>query len=66
MSSGGKRRRRTMKMRSKSKRRSKKSYKGGYVYSSSKELDKASSIVSTSSNTKSPKSNKKYKTRRYK
>lgn len=40
--------------------------KGGYTYSSSKELDKASSIVSTSSNTKSPKSNKKYKTRRYK
>ena len=40
--------------------------KGGYTYSSSKELDKASSIVSASSNTKSPKSNKKYKTRTYK
>jgi chromosome segregation ATPase len=37
--------------------------KGGYTYSSSKELDKASSIVSASSNSKSPKSNK---TRRYK
>lgn len=40
--------------------------KGGYTYSSSKELDKASSIVSASPNTKSPKSNKKYKTRTYK
>lgn len=40
--------------------------KGGYTYSSSKELDKASSIVSASSNTKSPKSNKKYKPRTYK
>jgi chromosome segregation ATPase len=40
--------------------------KGGYTYSSSKELDKASSIVSASSNTKSPKSNKKYKTKTYK
>ena len=46
MSSGGKRRK-TMKRRG---RKHRKTYKGGYVYSSSKELDKASSVISTSSN----------------
>jgi hypothetical protein len=50
--SGGKRKRkrRTMKKRSKKTRKLRKKYqKGGYTYSASKELDKASSIVSNSS-----------------
>ena len=46
---GGKRRRRTMKRYGKKN----KSYRGGYVYSSSKELDKASSVISSSSNSNS-------------
>ena len=41
---GGKRRRRTMKKRN---RRTRK-MRGGYIYSASKELDKASSVVSAS------------------
>jgi predicted nucleic acid-binding Zn-ribbon protein len=45
---GGRRRRKTMKKRRNNKRHSKKSYKGGYVYSFSKELDKASSVISAS------------------
>jgi len=51
--------RKTMKKRSK---KTRKLFKGGYVYSSSKELDKASSIISASSKTNSKsnsKSNKK-------
>jgi hypothetical protein len=44
---GGKQKRRTMKKRSKKTRKLRKKYqKGGYTYSASKELDKASSIVS--------------------
>jgi len=43
-------------------RKTKKNYKGGYVYSSSKELDKASSLITSLSGTKS-RSNKKYKQR---
>ena len=46
---GGKRRRRTMKRYGKKN----KSYKGGYVYSSSKELDKASLVISSSSGSSS-------------
>jgi predicted nucleic acid-binding Zn-ribbon protein len=61
---GGKRRHRTMKKRH---RRTRKKMRGGYVYSASKELDKASSIVSKSSSSKSKskfKSQNKDKTRR--
>lgn len=46
---GGKRRHKTMKKRH---RRTRKKMRGGYIYSTSKELDKASSIVSSSSNSK--------------
>jgi DNA repair exonuclease SbcCD ATPase subunit len=64
--SGGKRRRKTIKKHHK---RTHKKIRGGYVYSSSKELDKASSIISSSSNSKSSsktlsKSKTKDKTRR--
>ena len=61
---GGKRRRKTMKKRG---RKSRKTYRGGYVYSSSKELDKASSVISSSSNTTSSRGslfNSKSKSRR--
>ena len=69
---GGKRKRnrKTMKKRSKRTKKLMKNLKGGYVYSSSKDLDKASSIISASSNSKSnsnsnSKSNKKaHKTKR--
>jgi hypothetical protein len=47
--SGGRRRRRTMKKRPKKTRKLRKRQKGGYTYSASKELDKASSVVSNSS-----------------
>lgn len=47
---GGKRRRKTMKKRH---RKTQKKMRGGYVYSSSKELDKASSVISSSSGTES-------------
>jgi hypothetical protein len=55
----GSKRRGSKRRGNKSKRRTKKSYKGGYVYSTSKELDKASSLISASSNssTKSKKEN---------
>ena len=57
-----------MKKRSKRTKKLMKNLKGGYVYSSSKDLDKASSIISASSNSKSnskSKSNKKaHKTKR--
>jgi ABC-type transporter Mla subunit MlaD len=47
---GGRRKRRTMKKRPKKTRKlMKKKQKGGYVYSASKELDKASSVISHSS-----------------
>jgi DNA repair exonuclease SbcCD ATPase subunit len=62
---GGKRRRKTMK---KIHRRTRKKMRGGYIYSSSKELDKASSVVSSSSTSKSSsgsKSKSKSKKRRY-
>ena len=44
--------------------------RGGYVYNTSKELDRASSVISNSSSSRSSsisksKSNKKHKTRRY-
>ena len=65
---GGKRRRRTMKKRH---RKTHKKMRGGYIYSSSKELDKASSVISASSGSKSTsskssnsKSKRKDKTRR--
>lgn len=65
---GGKRKRRTMKKRH---RRTRKHQKGGYVYSSSKQLDKVSSVISASSGSKSnsskssnSKSKRKDKTRR--
>jgi hypothetical protein len=71
---GGKRKRKqkTMKRRSKRTKKLMKNLKGGYVYSSSKDLDKASSIISASSNSNSnsnskskSKSNKKaHKTKR--
>jgi chromosome segregation ATPase len=67
---GGKRKRKqkTMKNRNKRTKKLMKNLKGGYVYSSSKDLDKASSIISASSNSKSnskSKSNKKaHKTKR--
>ena len=52
---GGKRKRKqkTMKKRSKRTKKLMKNLKGGYVYSSSKDLDKASSIISASSKSKS-------------
>ena len=62
LSTGGKRRRRTMKKRH---RRTRKKMRGGYTYSPSKDLDKSSSIISsTSSGTKSHKLKKRDKTRR--
>jgi predicted nuclease with TOPRIM domain len=75
---GGKRKRKQKTMKRRSKRTKKlmknrklmKNLKGGYVYSSSKDLDKASSIISASSNSNSnsnskSKSNKKaHKTKR--
>lgn len=49
---GGRRKRRTMKKRPKKTRKlMKKKQKGGYVYDNSKELDKASSVISHSSGT---------------
>ena len=57
ISSGGKRRK-TMK------RRKTPIYKGGYVYSSSKDLDRASSVISYSSKTSSASSESKSKSRR--
>lgn len=57
---GGRMRRRTMKKLGKNMKKSRKVYKGGYVYSSSKELDKASSIITAdSSKTKSSSSTSK-------
>jgi len=67
--SGGKRRRRTMKKRHhKTRKHNKKQQKGGYVYSTSKDLDKASSVISsssgsTSSSTSKSKSKSKSKSR---
>jgi hypothetical protein len=65
---GGKRRCRTMKKHHK---RTHKKMRGGYIYSSSKELDKASSVISASSGSKTTsskssnsKSKRKDKTRR--
>jgi DNA repair exonuclease SbcCD ATPase subunit len=63
MMRGGKRRRRTMKKRSK---KTKKILKGGYVYSFSKELDKASSVVSNSIKTPNTMNKNKRSTRKYK
>lgn len=63
--------RKTMKKRH---RRTHKKMRGGYVYNTSKELDRASSVISNSSSSRSSsisssisksKSNKKHKTRRY-
>lgn len=50
---GGKRKRKTRKRSHKKTKKTKKGLKGGYVYSSSKELDKASSVISDSSYSKS-------------
>lgn len=50
---GGKRKRRTMKKRPRKTRKLKKRQRGGYVYSSNKELDSASSVISNSSGSKS-------------
>jgi hypothetical protein len=47
---GGRRRRKTIKKHCKLTKKRRKLYKGGYVYSSSKELDKSSSVISNSSN----------------
>lgn len=59
---GGKRRHKTIK---KKHRRTRKKMRGGYIYSSSKLLDKASSVISSSSSSKSKsKSQVKDKTRR--
>ena len=55
--------RKTMKKRHKKTRKLSKNYKGGYVYSASKDLDKASSIISASSSSKS-RSNKSKKSSR--
>ncbi len=56
---GGKRKRKTMK------KRKMKKMKGGYIYSTSKELDNASSVISNATKTKSrTKSKSKYKTSR--
>ena len=52
----------TMKKRHRKTRKPSKKYKGGYVYSASKDLDKASSIISASSSSKS-RSNKYKKSR---
>ena len=52
----------TMKKRHRKTRKPSKNYKGGYVYSASKDLDKASSIISASSSSKS-RSNKSKKSR---
>lgn len=57
---GGKKQRKTMKKRH---RRTRKKMRGGYVYSASKELDKVSSLIS-SSPTKSASKSKSNKTRR--
>jgi archaellum component FlaC len=57
---GGRRKRRTMKKRPKKTRKLRKSQKGGYTYSASKELDKASSVISNSSTSTS---NSGFKTR---
>ena len=60
---GGKRKRKTMKKRTKKTRKLMKKYqKGGYTYSASKELDKASVIVSDASGSNSG-SNSNFKTR---
>ena len=69
--SGGKRRRRTMKKRQRKTRKLMKKMRGGYVYNTSKELDRASSVISKSSSSRSSsisktKSNRKHKTRNYK
>jgi chromosome segregation ATPase len=57
--------RKTMKKKHRKTRKPiKKKYKGGYVYSSSRDLDKASSVISASSSSKST-SNKRNKTRRH-
>jgi chromosome segregation ATPase len=69
---GGKRKRnrKTMKKRNKRTKKLMKNLKGGYVYSSSKDLDKASSIISASSksnsnfNSKSKSNKKSHKTKR--
>ena len=68
--SGGKRRRRTMKKRQRKTRKLMKKMRGGYVYNTSKELDRASSVISKSSSSRSSsisktKSNRKHKTRNY-
>ena len=56
--------RKTMKKKHKKTRKlAKKNYRGGYVYSASKDLDKASSVISASSSSKSS-SGKRDKTRR--
>jgi hypothetical protein len=47
----------------KTRKLAKKNYRGGYVYSASKDLDKASSVISASSSSKSS-SGKRDKTRR--
>jgi chromosome segregation ATPase len=49
---GGRRKRKTRKMRHK---KTKKTYKGGYVYSSNKNLDKSSSVISSSTTPSSKK-----------
>ena len=57
--------RKTMKKKHRKTRKPiKKKYKGGYVYSASRDLDKASSVISASSSSKST-SNKRNKTRRH-
>jgi hypothetical protein len=50
---GGRRKRKTMKKRPQRTRKLRKLQKGGYTYSSSKELDKASSVISNSSSSRS-------------
>jgi uncharacterized phage infection (PIP) family protein YhgE len=63
---GGKRRRKTMRRKPRKTFKRRKVYRGGYVYSTNKKLDSASSVVSSSepiSRTRS-KMKKKYKTKR--
>jgi hypothetical protein len=64
---GGRRKRRTMKKRPKKTRKlMKKKQKGGYVYDNSKELDKASSVISHSSGTSKSRSSTSSKRKRRK
>lgn len=60
---GGRRKRKTKKMRH---RKTKKTYKGGYVYNSNKNLDKSSSVISSSTTPSSKKnSSKRHSSKRH-